>query len=680
MWEHRAISNKLFKNSGNMNPTETYVRLMDEVEDNVAEAHRQQFNHHEFLTLIPQRGPWDQVHSTDDTKSDPRSRYIGPSKPKLLNTNLFLGSTWIDSDRFKFERRLNNVREFLKQKSVVNANMWTQKQLCTTQTFFFCSTGDEDRMGGSFLVGEEIEDSHPFIGVPTGEEWPEWETILWGLGHRGVVPDSDPQDKVYYPSLMHRGVAFNNRLGWIRYSPAGFGKDASGYLMTRPQTWIWPAVNGNRDTATSFNLLVNLPDRRLSFGEEGITDVFCTTGKTSLYTIMGMMSSSTVRQMFGAGSEMVPLEFHLIEPGIDEWIKNASDEDKYARLFEVTATLGYLLTDDAVGSLGGAAKRKRVLIYPQDQGNLLTCVNASQVADHALKSNYAATVFTKLDQADFMNRVSRRFKAYADLVTASDFAKGSRWISQATIEGEKLLGPNVHSILSVRGYDILNMNEYMESFNDVSAAPERLMRRVVQSIATNAMKSLFPYDMLGEKGVQTPFAHIFSPDRASEQPLVYYTDIRFLVPTSIDKLRSVAGAKGADRGRMREAFAEMTGVDPMTALSISDLCLPFLADLGADSWQTGTGVNEDEIIVEVTLAVNPAVVWKNLLEPTTDEIFDLPKGKKGTAANIWGDIFINNTPLHDRMTKDGQGGYLNLLKLAYHWSNDKARKEHKLED
>ena len=48
MWEHRAISNKLFKNSGNMNPTETYVRLMDEVEDNVAEAHRQQFNHHEF--------------------------------------------------------------------------------------------------------------------------------------------------------------------------------------------------------------------------------------------------------------------------------------------------------------------------------------------------------------------------------------------------------------------------------------------------------------------------------------------------------------------------------------------------------------------------------------------------------------------------------------------------------
>ena len=45
-----------------------------------------------------------------------------------------------------------------------------------------------------------------------------------------------------------------------------------------------------------------------------------TTGKTSLYTMMGMMQSSTVRQAFGAGSEMVPLEFHCIEPGLDEWI------------------------------------------------------------------------------------------------------------------------------------------------------------------------------------------------------------------------------------------------------------------------------------------------------------------------------------------------------------------------
>ena len=27
-----------------------------------------------------------------------------------------------------------------------------------------------------------------------------------------------------------------------------------------------------------------------------------------------------------------------------------------------------------------------------------------------------------------MNRVARRYKAYADLVAASDFAKGARWI------------------------------------------------------------------------------------------------------------------------------------------------------------------------------------------------------------------------------------------------------------
>ncbi len=680
MWEHRAVSQKQFQESGRISPSETYVQLMDKVEDAVKEAQKMPFNHEEFLTYVPQKGPWENIHATDNTKEDPRTRYIGPGVPKLLNTNLILGSTWIESERFKFERRISTISDFLKQKTVVNANMWTPKQLVTTQTFFFCSTGDEERLGGSLLTGETLPDNHPLLGTggyDDGEA--EWEPILWGLGHRGVVPDSDPQDKVYYPSLMHRGVAFNNRFGWIRYSPAGFGKDASGYLMTKPTTWITPAVDGNRDTATAFNLLVNLPDRRISFGEEGITDVYLTTGKTSLYTMMGMMSSSTVRQMFGAGSEMVPLEFHCIEPGLDEWIKNATDEDKYARLFEVTATLGYLLTDPNIGTLGGAAKRRRLLLYPHDQGNLLTCVNASQVADHALKSNYAATVFTKLDQADFMNRVTRRYKAYADLITASDQAKGARWISQAQVGETKKIGPNVHSILAVRGYDVLNLDEYMESFNDVSAAPERLIRRVVQSVATNALKTLFPVDMLGESGGPQPFSHIFAPTSGSEQALVYYTDIRFLVPTSIDKLRSITGASGADRGRMREAFANMTGADPMTGLSINDLCLPFLADMGENSWQTGTGLNEDEIIVEVTMAVNPAVVWKNLLEPTTREVFDLPKGKKGTAANVWGDVLIHNEPLHEKLVKDGQAHYLSLLELAYHWSHNKSKQDHGLE-
>ena len=678
MWEHKTVSNKEMKTTGRMNPSETYVRLMDEVEEAVSTAQIDEFAHESFLEYLPRRGPWEELTETDMAKSDPRTRYIGPAKAKLLNTNLYLGSTWIEAERFKFERRILTVADFLKQKTIINANMWTPKQLFTTQSFFFCSTGDEERMGGSFLTGDMPGDNHLFLGKRDGE-FAEWETILWGLGHRGVVPDSDPLDKCFYPSLMHRNVSFNNRLGWIRYSPAGFGKDANGFLVTRPHTWIWPAVNGNRDTPTSFNLLVNLPDRRLSFGEEGITDVFMTTGKTSMYSLMGMMSSSTVRQMFGAGSEMVPLEFHCIEPGLDEWIARASDEDKYSRLFEVCACLGYMLTDPQVGSLGGSSKRRRLLMYPTDQGNLLTCVNASQVADHALKSNYEATVFTKLDQADFMNRVTRRFKAYADLVAASDIAKGARWISQADFhDGEKkVTGPPVHSIMSVRGYDIIDIEEYMNSFDDISQAPERLMRRIVQSIATNALKTIYPMDWLGESAGSAPFAHIFASKE--DNPLVYYTDIRFLVPTSIDKLRTMTGARGADRGRMREAYTGLTNADAMTSLSIQDLCLPFLADLGQDSWQTGTGLKEGEVIVEVTMAVNPALVWRALLEPTTQEIFDLPKGHKGTAANLWGDIFINNETLHSKMERDGLGHYLNLLKMAYHWSNDEARKTHKMD-
>ena len=679
MWEHRTVSNKVYTENKIMRPSESYVRLMDIVEEAVSKAQVEEFDHVEFLKYIPRTGPWEEVPASDISKSDPRTRYIGPARARLLNTNLILGSSWIESERFKFERRIANVAEFLKQKTILNANMWTPKQLSTTQTLFICSAGDEERMGGSFLTGDGPSSTHPFLGAPEGEQ-PEWETILWGLGHRGIVPDSDPLDQCYYPSLMHRGVSFNNRLGWTRFSPAGFGKDASGYIMTRPSTWIWPAVNGNRESPTAFNLLVNLPDRRLSFGEEGITDIYMTTGKTSLYCLMGMMSSTTVRQMFGAGSEMVPLEFHCIEPGLDEWIASATDEDKYARLFEVCASLGYMLTDPGIGSLGGAAKRRRLIIYPRDQGNLLTCVNASQVADHALKSNYEATVFTKLDQADFMNRVTRRFKAYADLVTASEVAQGSRWITQADFHekkgDKKQVGPNVHSILSVRGYDVMSMDEYLQTFNDISAAPDRLMRRCIQSIATNALKTIYPSSDLGESGDPAPYDHIFGA--RDNNPLVYYTDIRFLVPTSIDKLRSITGSRGADRGRMREAYASLTNADPMTSLSIQDVCLPFLADMGEDSWQTGTGLNENEIIVEVTMAVNPARVWRALLEPTTKEVFDLPKGTKGTAANLWGDIFINNKILHQRMEKDGLSHYLRLLKLAYHWANDESRKKHGL--
>ena len=129
---------------------------------------------------------------------------------------------------------------------------------------------------------------------------------------------------------------------------------------------------------------------------------------------------------------------------------------------------------------------------------------------------------------------------------------------------------------------------------------------------------------------------------------------------------------------MREAYASLTAADPMTSLSIQDLCLPFLADLGEDTWQTGTGINENEIVVEVTMAVNPGRVWRSYLEPTISEVFDMPKGDKGTAAQLWGDVFMTNEVLHDKMKKDGNEHYLNLLKMAYHWSNNEAQKAHKL--
>ncbi|MBT3652935.1 MAG: hypothetical protein HN541_06465, partial [Euryarchaeota archaeon] len=54
MWEHRAVSHKQFKESGRITPTETYVQLMDKVEDAVKEAQKMPFDHEEFLKYIPQ--------------------------------------------------------------------------------------------------------------------------------------------------------------------------------------------------------------------------------------------------------------------------------------------------------------------------------------------------------------------------------------------------------------------------------------------------------------------------------------------------------------------------------------------------------------------------------------------------------------------------------------------------
>ena len=65
----------------------------------------------------------------------------------------------------------------------------------------------------------------------------------------------------------------------------------------------------------------------------------------------------------------------------------------------------------------------------------------------------------------------------------------------------------------------------MNSFDDISSAPDRLMRRIVQSIATNALKTIYPIDLLGESAGAAPYSHIFGAK--DDNPLVYYTDIRF---------------------------------------------------------------------------------------------------------------------------------------------------------
>jgi hypothetical protein len=668
---------------------ESYVDLTQKITRTMEVAEGHVFDHEDFLRYVPQEGPWMPQMDSDMTRADPRTRYIGKGKATLVNTNIILGSSWIEAERFRYERDLKSTSDWMKQKTIMNANMWTPSTVATTQTFVFCSTGDEARMGSSYSVRGPMDfdlpdDSHMFF-EPTKDGWPEWDPVLWGLGHRGVVPGSDPAERVFYPSLMHRNVTYNNRLGWVRYSPAGFGKDANGYILTRPFDWIWPAVNGSRDTPSSFNLLVNMPDRRESFGEEGITDLFLTSGKTSLYSLMGMMSSPMVRQMFGSGTDLVPLEMHMVEPGLDEWIQRASDEDRYGRIFEYCATLGYLLTDPAIGSLGEGNQRRRLIIYPQDQANLLACVSASQVADHAVKVNYGSTVFTKLDQADFENRMSRRISAYADEITPSATARGMRWVSKATFnagdgQGIKVqTGPVVHSLLAVRGYELLNLKEYQDTFNEVSEAPRRLMTRIIQSVTMNAMKTVFPLETVQARAAEgsAPYAGLFSVE-GREQPLVYYTDIRFLVPNSIDQMRMLTGQRGADRSRMREAFTELTGADPVTGLSILDLCLPFAGDMGEGTWQTGTGIRMDEVIVEVTCAVNPAAVWKHLLDCTADQTFTTVKGNKGTAANVWGDVLMQNEQLHDRFKKDGLDHWLRLLKMIYHYADHHSRKKNGL--
>ena len=64
--------------------------------------------------------------------------------------------------------------------------MWTPKQLFTTQSFFFCSTGDEERIDW-FVSATGDGRRQPPLPWQAGQGIPEWEPILWGLGHRGVM-------------------------------------------------------------------------------------------------------------------------------------------------------------------------------------------------------------------------------------------------------------------------------------------------------------------------------------------------------------------------------------------------------------------------------------------------------------------------------------------------------------
>ena len=91
MWGHRSVSDKTFQETGRVLPSETYVKLMDEVEAVVTRAQDDKFDHETFMTYIPRKGPWEEIPASDHSRADARTRYIGPARAKLLNTNLVLG-------------------------------------------------------------------------------------------------------------------------------------------------------------------------------------------------------------------------------------------------------------------------------------------------------------------------------------------------------------------------------------------------------------------------------------------------------------------------------------------------------------------------------------------------------------------------------------------------------------
>ena len=82
MWEHRTVSNKEYQTTGRMTPNETYVRLMDMVEETVKKAEVEQFAHEAFMDYIPRGGPWEELPQTDMSKADQ-----GPDTSARLKQN-----------------------------------------------------------------------------------------------------------------------------------------------------------------------------------------------------------------------------------------------------------------------------------------------------------------------------------------------------------------------------------------------------------------------------------------------------------------------------------------------------------------------------------------------------------------------------------------------------------------
>ena len=90
----------------------------------------------------------------------------------------------------------------------------------------------------------------------------------------------------------------------------------------------------------------------------------------------------------------------------------------------------------------------------------------------------------------------------------------------------------------------------------------------------------------------------------------------------------------------------------VTGLQVLDLCLPFLAEMGQGSWQQGTESSPTKSLLKLLVQSTLTLYGRVLLEPTLNDTFQLPKGK-GTAANIWGDVLIQNDQLQEKMKKDG---------------------------